>query len=89
MRIKKSANTLKTHQLVRLRTGIGNWSWHEYQVHDVTGESENVPNQDTPIVWMELMEKNPGGLPQFVCLPLSSFGGRVMPKSKADKFWED
>ncbi len=64
------------------------YTWHNYTVFEVTGDATNTPNQDPPIIWMELTEKNPGTLQQFISLPLSVFPQRVMPNEAGDKFWD-
>lgn len=88
MRIKKGVNPVGTALLVRMQLKAG-YTWHKYNVLEVTGDATNSPNQDGPIVWMELGEKNPGTLQQFISLPLSVFSQRVLPNGEGDKFWEE
>lgn len=90
--LKREIDPIGTFQLVRIQLA-GGYTWHKYKVIEVTGDATNTPNQDAPIIWMELAEKNPGTLHQFISLPLSAFGvgepnQRVMPLEGTDKFWE-
>jgi hypothetical protein len=93
LKIKKDINPIGTFQLVRIQLA-GGYTWHKYKVIEVTGNASNTPNQDSPIICMDLAEKNPGTLQQFISLPLSVFGvgepnQRVMPLEGTDKFWYD
>lgn len=92
LKIKKHINPIGTFQLVRIQLA-GGYTWHKYKVIEVTGNASNTQNQDSPIIWMELAEKNPGTLQQFISLPLSAFGVDgpnqcVMQRDWTDKFWE-
>ena len=92
VKIKKGIDPIGTSQLIRMQLA-GAYTWQQYKVIEVTGDATNTPNQDAPIIWMELAEKNPGTLQQFISLPLSAFGvgepnQRVMPLEGTDKFWE-
>lgn len=88
MKLKKGINPIGTAQLVRVQIKAG-YTWHKYNVLEVTGDATNTPSQDSPIIWMELAEKNPGTLQQFISLPLSVFPQRVLPNDAGDKFWEE
>ena len=67
--------------------GKNNTTWHRYKVIGITGASTNVPNADSPTVFMELAERNPGHLQTFISLPISAFESRVLAESKEDYFW--
>lgn len=86
LKIKKGVDPVGTTQLVRFQTN-NEYYWHKYLVIEVTGAAENTPNQDSPVIWMELAERNPGTIPQFVSLPLSAFDQRVLCNTNEDKFW--
>lgn len=87
IKIKKGVNPVGTTQLIRQQVPT-KFAWHKYNVIEVTGSGNFTPSEDGPIIWMELAEKNPGMLQQFISLPLSVFHQRVLPNEKADKFWE-
>jgi len=93
MKLKKGISPIGTFQLIRMQLA-GGYTWHKYKVIEVTGDSSNTPNQETPVIWFELSEKNGGNLQQFFVLPLSAFGvgtadQRVMPLEGTDKFWDE
>ena len=87
IKLKKGINPIGTSLLVRMQVKA-EYTWHKYSVLEVTGDATNTPNQDPPVIWMELAEKNPGTLQQFIGLPLSVFPQRVLPNEAGDKFWE-
>ena len=88
MRLRKDFNPVGTSQLIRLQLR-GQFTWHKYTVLEVTGGKINMPNEGNPVIWMELAEKNGGTFQQFISLPLSVFGQRVLPLTEGDKFWEE
>ena len=88
MKLKKGINPIGTTQRVRMQFKA-EYSWHRYNVLEVTGDANNTPNDGGPVIWMELAEKNAGTLQQFISLPLSVFPQRVQPNEAGDKFWED
>ena len=87
LRIKKEVDPVGTFQFVRKQVAAV-YSDHRYKVIEVTGNRDNTPNQDSPVIWMELAEKSSGTMPQFISLPLSCFPGRVKPVFDTDEFWE-
>ena len=66
--------------LVRCKVNGEDFTWCEFKVHDMTGESIS------PILHMEVTEKEPG-LQQFLTLPLKSFDQRVFSLWPEDQFW--
>ena len=88
IRIKKEVNPVSIPVLVKFQVAARD-AWHKYQIIEVTGDQKNAPNQDGPILWMELAEKNTGLLAQYISLPLSVFEGRVLPYGEMEPFWEN
>lgn len=93
LKIKKDINPIGTFLLVRIQLS-GGYTWQKYKVIEVTGNAINTPTQDSPIICMDLAEKNPRTLQQFISLPLSVFGEgspnqRVIEFEETDKFWYD
>lgn len=87
-KIKNGSNPAGKTVLVRCQVN-GNFTWHKYNVLDVTGAQHNAPANGSPVVFMQLAEKNPEGrLQEYISLPLSAFGQRVLAESDTDKFWE-
>lgn len=87
-KLKSGVNPKGKSVLVRCQVN-GNFSWHKYNVLDATGHHDNTPANGSPVVFMQLSEKNPEGrLQEYVALPLSAFDQRVLAESADDKFWE-
>jgi len=86
--MKVVSDPIGTIQLVRMQLA-GNFTWHKYRVIAATGLSKSAPSPDGPIIYMEAAERVSQGLDNFLTLPLSSFEGRVLCETKADKFWQD
>lgn len=87
-KIKRGVNPAGKTVLVRCQVN-GNFSWHKYNVLDATGHHDNLPANGSPVMYMQLAEKNPEGrLQEYIALPLSAFDQRVLAESDTDKFWE-
>lgn len=86
MNIKPNSNPIGTTQIVRSQSVDGGYNWHKYKVISITGHAPFAPNAE-PIVHMELVERQPGHLQQFVSLPLNAFDQRVMSNTPEDQFW--
>lgn len=87
MKMNPNIEPVGTVQLVQSQLPGGRITWNRYHVIGVTGNAKHAPSADGPTIHMELGERQPGHLQQYLSMPLFLFDKRVMANTVEDQFW--